>query len=62
MLKIILESISDILHKKYRYNMLKYTERRGYKEKPVDKLVIVSYNAKYRNRLHNSVIWRMIDG
>ena len=40
-----------ILHKKYPYNMLKCTESIEKGKTPVDKIVILSYNTKYRNRL-----------
>ena len=40
------------MHKIYVLNMLKYTESTKGMTEPVDKLIYLSYNTKYRNRLH----------
>lgn len=40
------------MHKIHVLNMLKYTERTKGMTEPVDKLIYLSYNTKYRNRLH----------
>lgn len=40
------------MHKMHMLNMLKYTESTKGMTEPVDKLIYLSYNAKYRNRLH----------
>lgn len=40
------------MHKMHMLNMLKYTERTKGMTEPVDKLIYLSYNTKYRNRLH----------
>lgn len=40
------------MHKMHMLNMLKYTESTKGMTEPVDKLIYLSYNTKYRNRLH----------
>jgi hypothetical protein len=40
------------MRKIYVLNMLKYTESTKGMTEPVDKLIYLSYNTKYRNRLH----------
>lgn len=40
------------MHKIHVLNMLKYTESTKGMTEPVDKLIYLSYNTKYRNRLH----------
>lgn len=40
------------IHKMHMLNMLKYTESTKGMTEPVDKLIYLSYNTKYRNRLH----------
>lgn len=40
------------MHKMLMLNMLKYTESTKGMTEPVDKLIYLSYNTKYRNRLH----------
>ena len=40
------------MHKMHMLNMLKYTESTKGMTEPVDKLINLSYNTKYRNRLH----------
>lgn len=40
------------MHKTQALNMLKYTESTKGMTEPVDKLIYLSYNTKYRNRLH----------
>lgn len=40
------------IHKIYMLNMLKYTETTKEMTEAVDKLICLSYNTKYRNRLH----------
>ena len=40
------------MHKMHMPNMLKYTESTKEMTEPVDKLIYLSYNTKYRNRLH----------
>ena len=40
------------MHKIHVLNMLKYTESTKEMTEPVDKLIYLSYNTKYRNRLH----------
>ena len=40
------------MHKIHVLNMLKYTESKKGMTEPVDKLIYLSYNTKYRNRLH----------
>ena len=40
------------MHKIHVLNMLKYTENTKGMTEPVDKLIYLSYNTKYRNRLH----------
>ena len=40
------------MHKMHMLNMLKYTESTKEMTEPVDKLIYLSYNTKYRNRLH----------
>lgn len=40
------------MHKMHMLNMLKYTENTKGMTEPVDKLIYLSYNIKYRNRLH----------
>jgi len=40
------------IHKILMMNMLKYTESTKGMTEPVDKLIYLSYNTKYRNRLH----------
>lgn len=47
-------SDSDLfkMHKIHVLNMLKYTESTKGMTEPVDKLIYLSYNTKYRNRLH----------
>lgn len=40
------------MHKIQMVNMLKYTESTKGMTEPVDKLIYLSYNTKYRNRLH----------
>lgn len=46
-------SDSDLskMHKIHMMNMLKYTESTKEMTEPVDKLICLSYNTKYRNRL-----------
>lgn len=47
-------SDSDLfeMHKIHMLNMLKYTESTKEMTRAVDKLIYLSYNTKYRNRLH----------
>ena len=47
-------SDSDLfeMYKMHMLNMLKYTESTKGMTEPVDKLIYLSYNTKYRNRLH----------
>ena len=47
-------SDSDLskMHKIHMMNMLKYTESTKEMTEAVDKLIYLSYNTKYRNRLH----------
>ena len=40
------------MYKMHMLNMLKYTESTKGMTEPVDKLIYLSYNTKYRNRLH----------
>lgn len=40
------------MHKMHMLNMLKYTESTKGMTEPVDKLIYLSYNTKYKNRLH----------
>ena len=40
------------MHKMHILNMLKYTESTKEMTEAVDKLICLSYNTKYRNRLH----------
>lgn len=40
------------MHKIHVLNMLEYTESTKGMTEPVDKLIYLSYNTKYRNRLH----------
>lgn len=40
------------MHKMHMLNMLKYTESTKGMTEPVDKLIYLPYNTKYRNRLH----------
>lgn len=40
------------MHKIHVLNMLKYTESTKGMTEPVDELIYLSYNTKYRNRLH----------
>ena len=40
------------IHKMHMLNMLKYTESTKEMTEAVDKLICLSYNTKYRNRLH----------
>ena len=40
------------MRKMHMLNMLKYTESTKGMTEPVDKLIYLSYNTKYRNRLH----------
>ena len=40
------------MHKMHMLNMLKYTESTKGMTEPVDKLIYLSYNTKYRNRFH----------
>ena len=40
------------MHKIHVLNMLKYTESTKGMTEPVDKLIYLSFNTKYRNRLH----------
>lgn len=40
------------MHKIQMLNMLKYTESTKGMTESVDKLIYLSYNTKYRNRLH----------
>lgn len=48
----ILDSDLFKIHKILMMNMLKYTESTKGMTEPVDKLIYLSYNTKYRNRLH----------
>lgn len=48
----ILDSDLFKMHKIQMLNMLKYTESTKGMTEPVDKLIYLSYNTKYRNRLH----------
>ena len=48
----ILDSDLFKIHKIQILNMLKYTESTKGMTEPVDKLIYLSYNTKYRNRLH----------
>ena len=48
----ILDSDLFKMHKIHVLNMLKYTESTKGMTEPVDKLIYLSYNTKYRNRLH----------
>ena len=47
-------SDSDLskMHKIHMMNMLKYTESTKEMTEAVDKVIYLSYNTKYRNRLH----------
>ena len=49
----ILDSDLFKIHKILMMNMLKYTESTKGMTEPVDKLIYLSYNTKYRNRLHS---------
>ena len=40
------------IHKTHMLNMLKYTESTKEMTEAVDKLIYLSYNTKYRKRLH----------
>lgn len=48
------KSDSDLfkIHKTHMLNMLKYTESTKEMTEAVDKLIYLSYNTKYRDRLH----------
>lgn len=48
----MLDSDLSKMHKIHMLNMLKYTESTKEMTEAVDKLICLSYNTKYRNRLH----------